>query len=641
MDKNSLIGIILILGVLIGWSVWMTPSKEEIAQQRHIQDSINRVNRARFVTDSISMAETNAKMSEQKKSNSQDESFASRYNQYGSFAKASLGEDKTWVLENEVLKMNLSSRGAYVETIELKDYKTYDTLPLIGFDEETSRFNLEFIADGKGINSYDLYFEPYINGSLYEGGENINLNGKDSLVMSLRAYVADAEGNKSLDKYLEFRYIMYKDQYMVGFDIVTNNLKGIIPANTRFMTMDWAVDVLKQEKATDRFNGETIYYMYADNDVESLSETNAEEEEKELRSNLKWISFKQRFFSYVLISKDNFDEAFVEMHTKSRPSNSRYQKSMSAVIDVPFDGLNEDNTIAMSYYFGPNSLKIMEDYELRLEKQIPLGGKLIAWINRYIVINVFNWLGQYGWSYGIVILVLTLIIKICLMPFAFKSYMSSAKMRVLKPEIDAINEKYPKQEDAMKKQQAIMELYKKAGASPTSGCLPMLLQLPILFAIFRFFPSSIELRQQSFLWADDLSTYDSILELPFNIPFYGDHVSLFTLLMTISTLLYTYINNKQMQQTQGNQAMPGMSLMMYLMPIMFLGIFNSYSAGLSYYYLLVNLFSFIQMYIFKISINEDKLRRQIEQAKKKPVKKSNFQKRLEEMQRQQQQQLKR
>ena len=211
MDKNSLIGIILILGVLIGWSVWMTPSKEEIAQQRHIQDSINRVNRARFVTDSISMAETNAKMSEQKKSNSQDESFASRYNQYGSFAKASLGEDKTWVLENEVLKMNLSSRGAYVETIELKDYKTYDTLPLIGFDEETSRFNLEFIADGKGINSYDLYFEPYINGSLYEGGENINLNGKDSLVMSLRAYVADAEGNKSLDKYLEFRYIMYKD----------------------------------------------------------------------------------------------------------------------------------------------------------------------------------------------------------------------------------------------------------------------------------------------------------------------------------------------------------------------------------------------------------------------------------------------
>lgn len=641
MDKNSLIGIILILGILIGWSVWMTPSKEEIAQQRHIQDSINRVNRERFVRDSISMAEANAMMNEQKETKPQDETFANRYNMYGSFADASMGDDKTFVLENEVIKMNLSSRGAYVETVELKDYKTYDSLPLIGFDEETSRFNLEFIADGKGINSYDLYFEPYINGSLYKGDYNINVGERDSLVMSLRAYVSDAEGNKSMDKYLEFRYTMYKDQYMVGFDIVTNNLKGVIPANTRFMTMDWFVDVLKQEKATDRFNVETIYYMYSNNDVETLSQTEVADAEEELSSGVKWISFKQKFFSYALVSKDSFDDAFVEMHTKTRPSNARYQKSMSANIEVPFDGLNEDNTIAMSYYFGPNDFKELKQYDINLEKQIPLGGKLVAWINRLIVIPVFDWLGQYGWSYGVVILILTLIIKICLMPIAFKSYMSSAKMRVLKPEIEAINAKYPKPDDAMKKQQAIMDLYKKAGASPTSGCLPMLLQFPILIAIFRFFPSSIELRQQPFLWADDLSTYDSILDLPFNIPFYGDHVSLFTLLMTASTLLYTYINNKQMQQAQGDQAMPGMKLMMYLMPIMFLGIFNSYSAGLSYYYLLVNLFSFLQMYIFKISINEDRLRRQIEQAKKKPVKKSNFQKRLEEMQKQQQQQMRR
>ena len=641
MDKNSLIGIVLILGVLIGWSVWMTPSKEELAQQRHIQDSIYRANRERFVKDSISMAQAEAVMAQQQTETVKDQSYETRYNQYGSFAEASVGEDKTWTLENEILKVDLSSRGAYVKTIELKDYKTYDSLPLIGFDEETSRFNLEFIADGKGINSYDLYFEPYINGYLYEGDENITLDGRDSLVLSLRAYAADAEGRRSLDKYLEFRYTMYKDQYMVGFDIVTNNLKGIIPANTRFMTMDWAVDVLKQEKANDRFNFETIYYMYANNEVETLSKTDVLEKEEDLKSSLKWLSFKQRFFSYALISKDSFDDAFVEIHTKSRPSNSRYQKSMSAIIDVPFDGLNEDNKIEMSYYFGPNDFKELKQYGLNLEKQIPLGGKLVAWINRLIVINVFDWLGSYGWSYGVVILVLTLIIKICLMPIAFKSYTSSAKMRVLKPEIDAINEKYPKQEDAMKKQQAIMDLYKKAGASPTSGCLPMLLQFPILIAIFRFFPSSIELRQQPFLWADDLSTYDSILDLPFNIPWYGDHVSLFTLLMTASTLLYTYINNKQMQQAQGNQTMPGMTLMMYLMPIMFLGIFNSYSAGLSYYYLLVNLFTFLQMYLFKIFINEDRLRKQIEQAKKKPVKKSNFQKRLEEMQKQQQQQMRR
>lgn len=639
MNKNSLIGIILILGILIGWSVWMTPSKEEIEQQRHYQDSINKINRERFYRDSINLAETEAFLNEQSKI--QDNSFAVRYNQFGCFAEASMGEDKTFTLENDVLKMDLSSKGAYVKTVELKDYKTWDSLPLIGFDEETSKFNLEFVANGKGINSYDLYFEPYINGNPYDGNGNISLDGRDSLIMSFRAFVDDANGNKDLTKYLEFRYTMRKDQYMVDFDIVTNNLKGIIPSNTRFMSMDWAVDVLKQEKAVDRYNGETVYYMYSDNDVESLSESDVQEDEEDIRSSLRWISFKQRFFSYSIIAKDRFDEAFVEMHTKNRPSNSRYLKSMSANMEVPFDGLNDDNTIEMSYYFGPNSLKIMEQYDLRLEKQIPLGGKLISWINRYIVINVFNWLGNYGWSYGIVILILTLIIKICLMPFAYKSYLSSAKIRVLKPEIDAINEKYPKQEDAMKKQQAIMDLYKKAGASPASGCLPMLLQLPILFAIFRFFPSSIELRQQPFLWADDLSTYDSILDLPFNIPFYGDHVSLFTLLMTISTLLYTYINNKQMQQAQGNQAMPGMKLMMYLMPIMFLGIFNSYSAGLSYYYLLVNLFSFLQMYIFRISINEDKLRKKIELAKKKPVKKSNFQKRLEEMQKQQQQQMRR
>ncbi|MBR2051276.1 MAG: membrane protein insertase YidC [Bacteroidales bacterium] len=638
MDKNSLIGIILILAVLIGWSVWMTPSKEELAQQRHIQDSIYRANRERFVKDSIKMAEANAIMDE-KNVTAKDESYAARYNQYGSFADASVGDDKTFVLENEVLKMKLSSKGAYVETVELKNYKTYDSLPLIGFDEETSRFNLEFIADGKGINSYDLYFEPYLNGFPYEGDETININGRDSVVMSLRAYVDDANGNKDLNKYLEFRYTMYKDQYMVGFDIVSNNLKGIIPSNTRFMTMDWAVDVLKQEKAGDRINVETIYYMYSNNDVETLSQTEVAEAEEELKSGLKWISFKQKFFSYALISKDSFDDVFVEMHTKSRPSNSRYQKSMSANIEIPFDGLNEDNTIAMSYYFGPNDFKELKQYDINLEKQIPLGGKLVAWINRLIVIPVFDWLGQYGWNYGIVILILALIIKICLMPIAFKSYMSSAKMRVLKPEIDEINARYPKPDDAMKKQQAIMDLYKKADASPMSGCLPMLLQMPILIAIFRFFPSSIELRQQSFLWADDLSVYDSILDLPFNIPFYGDHVSLFTLLMTAATLLYTYINNKQMQQAQGDQAMPGMKLMMYLMPIMFLGIFNSYSAGLSYYYLLVNLFTFLQMYLFKVFINEDRLRRKIEQAKKKPVKKSNFQKRLEEMQKQQQQQM--
>jgi YidC/Oxa1 family membrane protein insertase len=253
----------------------------------------------------------------------------------------------------------------------------------------------------------------------------------------------------------------------------------------------------------------------------------------------------------------------------------------------------------------------------------------MAWINEFIVIPVFDWLGGYGWNYGIVILVLTILLKIVLFPIAYKTYMSSAKMRVLKPEVDEIGKKFPKKEDAMKKQQAVMALYKSAGANPASGCVPMLLQLPILIAMFRFFPASIELRQQSFLWAHDLSSYDSILELPFSIPFYGDHVSLFTLLMTVSTIMYTYLNNQMMGQ-QSNQ-LPGMKTMMYIMPIMFLGIFNNYASGLSYYYFLANVITFGQMFVFRRAINEDKLRAKIEANKKKPSKKkSGFQKRLED-----------
>ncbi len=555
---------------------------------------------------------------------------------YGVFASAAVGEEKSYVIKNDVLELTLSTKGAYVENVILTEYVTWDSLPLISFDDETAKFNVAFFAANRNINTFDLYFEPYVNNQPYNG-DSLLIVGESPVTVSFRAYSDNYFGEKSLDSYVEFAYTMKPGEYMVDFDINMIGMKDVIPSNTNFLTLDWTVDLLQQEKAVDRYNGSTVYYKYLNDDVESLSETSTDDEEEEIRSNLKWISFKQRFFSTTLEAKDYFDNAVVGMKTLKKSNNDRYLKTMYTDVTLPYNGLDNDNKIQMSYYFGPNSLKIMEKYDLDLEKQIPLGGKLVSWINRYIVINVFNWLGNYGWNYGIVILVLTLIIKLCLMPFAYKSYMSSAKMRALKPEMDELNAKYPKQEDAMKKQQAVMDLYKKAGASPMSGCLPMLLQLPILWAIFRFFPSSIELRQQSFLWADDLSTYDSILDLPFNIPFYGDHVSLFTLLMTAATLLYTYMNNKMMMSAQGNQAMPGMKLMMYLMPIMFLGIFNSYSAGLSYYYLLVNLFTFLQMYLFRLFVNEDKLRKKIEEAKKRPVKKSNFQKRLEEMQKQQQQ----
>ncbi len=639
MNKNSIIGIVLIIGILVGWSIWVTPSKEEIARQREIQDSIYQANRARYIADSIRFMEAQ-KAAEQQLSTQSETNVASdavMRDKYGVFTTTAKGEEQLYTIENDVLKMTLTTKGAYVKTVELKDYKTWDSLPLIGFDENTSKFNLSFFASNRNVNTIDLFFTPYLNNYPYDGDGKIVV-GEKPVVLSFRAYSDDLTDVLNPNQYIEFTYTITKDEYMVDFDVKTVNMKNIIASNTNFITIDWYVDLLKQEKAVDRYNGSNVYYKFLSDDVESLSGDRGGEKdgEKDLRSNLKWLSFKQRFFSYSLIAKDYFNSAIVGLKTDVRSTNPRYLKTMYAAVDVPFDAFQENNTLAMQFYFGPNSLKIMDKYDLDLDKQIPLGGKLVGWINRYIVVNVFDWLGSYGWNYGIVILVLTIIIKLALMPFAYKSYQSTAKMRVLKPEIDEINAKYPDEKDNMKKQQAVMDLYKKAGASPTSGCLPMLLQLPILWAVFRFFPSSIELRQQPFLWADDLSTYDSILDLGFNIPFYGDHVSLFTLLMTVTTILYTYINNKQMAATN-QQGMKGMKVMMYIMPIMFLGLFNSYSAGLSYYYMLVNIITFIQMYLFRVFTDEDKLRKKIELAKQRPVKKSRFQKRLEEMQKQQQQ----
>jgi YidC/Oxa1 family membrane protein insertase len=387
---------------------------------------------------------------------------------------------------------------------------------------------------------------------------------------------------------------------------------------------------MKQEKSTDRFAGESVYYRSLnDRDVDHLNEQ--KDSEQTVTNKLKWISFKQRFFCNVIVAKNGFDNAKMAVQTRSS-NNPRYLKSMSANIEVPYNTKAETNVIPLSLYFGPNHFKTLQSYDLGLQDQINLGNFfLIRWIN-YGVIEVFNWLSSYGWNYGIVILILTIMIKTLLFPLAFKSYKSSAITRVLKPEMEAINAKYPKEEDAMKKQQAVLNLQRQAGVSPASGCLPALLQFPILIAIFRFFPASIELRQQPFLWADDLSTYDSIIEFP---KFLGmDHLSLFTLLMTITTFIYTYVNNKQMDYSSNPQMKP-MKWMMYLMPIMFFGIFNNYSSGLSYYYMLVNIITFIQMFIFRKMINEDKVRATIEENKKKPQKKSNFMKRLEEAQKQQ------
>ena len=633
-NKSTLIGFVLIAAILFGWMYFMSPSKEELAEQKRVQDSIRLARMEQMALDSMRIAEQKAAQLAAMPSDTvqmeatdslslaQQQQNALR-DKYGIFAVASQGEEQTWTIENKLQKLTFTNKGGFLKQVELKDYKTYDSLPLISFDPETAKFDLSFFAQNRIVNTSQFYFQPYMNGQPYTGGDMMVAEG-DSVVFALRLPTEVA------DKYIEYTYTVRYDNYMMDFDIRTIGLKDVIASNADYMSIDWEVDLMKQEKSTDRFAGESVYYKsLTDKDVDHLNEQ--KDEEKVVNNKLKWVSFKQRFFCNVIVAKDEFENA--KMATRTRKTdNPRYFKSMSANIEVPYDITAETNVIPMQLYFGPNHFKTLRSYGIGLQDQINLGNFfLIRWIN-YGVIAVFNWLSSYGWNYGIVILILTILIKTLLFPLAFKSYKSSAITRVLKPEMEAINAKYPKEEDAMKKQQAVLNLQRQAGVSPASGCLPALLQFPILIAIFRFFPASIELRQQPFLWADDLSTYDSIIEFP---RFLGmDHLSLFTLLMTITTFIYTYVNNKQMDYSSNPQMKP-MKWMMYLMPIMFFAIFNNYSSGLSYYYMLVNIITFIQMFIFRKMINEDKVRATIEENKRKPQKKSNFMKRLEEAQKQQ------
>ena len=630
-NKNTLIGFILIAAILFGWMYFMSPSKEQLAEQQRIQDSLRRVRLEQMALDSIRQAERQqaealADTAQLAGLDSLGRAQLLQNNlrdKYGIFAVASQGEEQTWTIENKLQKLTFSNKGGFLQKVVLKDYQTYDSLPLIMFDTSTVKFDLSFFAQNRIVNTSQFYFQPYMNGRPYTGGD-MTVGENDSVVFALRLPTENA------NRYLEYVYTVRYDNYMMDFDVRTVGLKDVIATNADYMTIDWEVDLMKQEKSTDRFAGESVYYRsLTDKDVDHLNEQ--KDGEQIVNNKLKWVSFKQRFFCNVIVAKNEFENA--RMATLTRKSNNpRYFKSMSANIEVPYDMKAETNVIPMQLYFGPNHFKTLRSYGIGLQDQINLGNFfLIKWIN-YGVIAVFNWLSSYGWNYGIVILILTILIKTLLFPLAFKSYKSSAITRVLKPEMEAINAKYPKEEDAMKKQQAVMNLQKQAGVSPASGCLPALLQFPILIAIFRFFPASIELRQQPFLWADDLSTYDSIIEFP---KFLGmDHLSLFTLLMTITTFIYTYVNNKQMDYSSNPQMKP-MKWMMYLMPIMFFGIFNNYSSGLSYYYMLVNIITFIQMFVFRKMIDENKVRATIEENKRKPQKKSNFMKRLEEAQKQQ------
>ncbi|HZM13496.1 MAG TPA: membrane protein insertase YidC [Bacteroidales bacterium] len=531
----------------------------------------------------------------------------------GVFSTSAKGDNEFYTIENDLIILTVSSKGGRAWSALLKDYRTHDSLPVILFKGDSTVFGYKFFTvDNKLINTNDLYFkaENYT-------GPIVVTDQASSLTMRLPA---------ENGAFIEYVYTVQPGEYMVDFETRFTGMGSVIPANVTSLALDWKMYIPQQEKG--KLNEDTYtglkYKVYQEN-VEGLTGGNQKQKKETVTANLMktdWIAYKDQFFSTVLIANDYFLNASVS--SKNADPTSKFLRFFESEIGVPYAS-GETSQVKMRMYFGPNKFSTLKKYNLELEELVYLGKNIIRWINQYVIIPIFNLLEKFIANYGIIILILTLLIKVVLFPLTHKSFLSQAKMKVMKPMVDEISKKFPNKDDAMKKQQATMELYKKAGVSPMGGCLPMMLQMPILFAMFRFFPASIELRQQSFLWAHDLSTYDSIFNLPFTIPMYGDHVSLFTLLMTASTIITTKISSP----TGGQEQMPGMKTMMYMMPIMFMLILNNFSAGLTYYYFLANVISIIQTQVSQRFVNEKDLLKKIEENKKKPVKKSKWQQRLD------------
>ena len=634
MDRNSIIGVILIFSILIGFSYFNRPSEQQIAAAKHQRDSIEQVRLEQ--EKNVAQEKLNDEKASALASVHSDSAVSvadkERINKFGAFANASVGKEKFYTVENNLIKVTFSNKGGRIYSVELKNYKTFEGKALVLFEGNTSKFGLNFFSQNRSIETESFYFTPsdssasqVINGPAvkkgHEGMENYNVNNKgESKTFSMR--LSAGEG-----KFIEYKYSLAYNSYLVGFEVNTKNIQDLITVTSNSPSFNWEIAVPRQERRSQygEDNYSTIYYKFQDDDVEKLSTGKSGSES--LRTKTQWISFKQLFFASTLIAETPLPSA--DIKTELTKEDPRYVGNFHADISLPYEG-KDSESIKMKFYFGPSHYSTLKQYGLSLESQINLGYAIVRPVNKWIIIPTFNFLRNYISNFGIIILLLTIFIKLIIFPFTYKSYHSQAKMKALKPEIDEINAKFGN-DKAMEKQQATMNLYKKAGVNPLGGCLPMLFQFPVLVAMFFFFPTSIELRQQSFLWANDLSTYDSIFTLPFTIPFYGNHVSLFCLLMTITTIISTYMNS----QTQSTDAMPGMKTMMYLMPVMFLFILNGYASGLSYYYFLANVITIGQMYAFRFMIDEEKIRAQIQLNKKKPVAKSKFQQKLEEMSKQQ------
>jgi len=616
MDRNSIIGIILIVLTVIVFSIINQPSREELARQQAIRDSIQQARKSEMEKDTIQGTELTVPISNS--SYLGDSAFTSS-NLYGPFSKAHQKSGQLLRFRNKQLEITFNTRGAQIHEIRLLEYKNYNTTDTLSlFLPGSNIFSIPLSVNNHLIRTEDLTFDL---------ASEENFADTVKIKFSLKT--------DSLKPVIDFEYLLPPGGYMLGFRITGLNLSHIVPDQP--IDLEWKQTVLSQEKDVSNEKGKsTIFYM----DIsESISEMGTRSKEKEeVDYDLKWIGFSQQFFTTTLISDESLKRPITLLTNPSDENEKNWLRKYEAVIRLPFSGESRELFNAQ-IFAGPKNYKILKAYDLNLESQINLGWKAFRWINTLFIINIFQWLSSFNLNYGLIIFILTLIVKIALSPITYRMYVSSAKMRILKPDLDLLNEKFPNPEDALKKNQEMMALYRRAGVNPLAGCVPALLQMPLLFAMLSFFPSSIELRQQSFLWADDLSTYDAILTfgyIPLISSIYGNHVSLLAILMTASTILYTMMNNTNLGT--GMQAQQ-MKIMMYIMPVFFLLFLNTQPAALCLYYLIANVISVLQTIVIReFIIDEAKLRARIEENKKRPeTKKSKWQLRLEEIQKMQRQ----
>lgn len=631
MDKNTIFGFVLIALILVGFSVLNRPDEKELAKVKHYNDSIQQIEVNKTIEEEKLKKQQTAIITDSTQLLSGDSSALK--DAFGAFDVAAAGQETNTILENELVKLSISNKGGRIVSAELKTFKTHDSLPLVLFSGNESNMGFTIVTNNnRVVNTSNLFFEK-------AGTISKDKAGNQTLTMRLKT---------STNAFLDYVYTLPANDYMLAFSVKANAMNTVMPSNTNSLEMQWAAKIRQQEKGRtfeDRYS--QIHYKFAADAVETMSQTS--DEEKKLPNKVKWVAYSSQFFSSIMIAEDAFTSTVLKSNLETEESG--YLKSYAGDMVVGFDPTGKTPT-NFKLFFGPNQYKVLSSYDkniegddkLSLRSIIPLGWGIFGWVNRFLIIPMFNFFSNYVGNFGLIILLMTLAIKLLLFPLTYKSYISSAKMKVLRPEIEEINARIPADKMA-ERQKATMELYGKVGVSPMSGCLPTLLQMPILFAMFSFFPAAIELRQESFLWATDLSAYDSIFSwttyIPLITPYFGNHISLFTLLMTVTTIVYTKLN---MANTPTNDQMGGamMKWMMYLMPVVFMFMFNSYASGLSYYYFISTLISIGQTYAIRATVDEKKMLAQLHAKRNsnKPAKKSGFMERLEKMQKEQEKRLK-